>query len=66
MFTIIGCLGTVVAQADTIDAAIDAVRSQIPLTDKKVRAMRNALPKLSGAAEHHVDYGGSGCTVRLA
>lgn len=64
MFIVIGCLGTVIGEADSIDAAIVTVQSQFPLTDKKQRSMRNALGTLKAGAEYHIEYGGSGCTVR--
>lgn len=63
MFKVIGCLGTTVADVDSIDLAINTVLSQIPIGHKKVRTMRNALGKLAQGQEYHVEYGGSGCTV---
>jgi hypothetical protein len=64
MFTIIGCLGAVVAEVNSTDEAIKSVLSQIPVGDKKQRLMRNALDKLTVGGSYEVEYGGSGCTVR--
>lgn len=64
MFTIIGCLGSVVGTADSTDQAITIVQAQVPISTKKVQAMRNALDRLATGREYHVEYGGSGCTVR--
>lgn len=64
MFTVIGCLGSVVAEVNTVPDAIASVLSQIPVSDKKVRSMTNALERLATGAEYHIEYGGSGCTVR--
>ena len=64
MYKVIGCLGTTVADVDSIDLAINAVLSQVQAGAKKVRTMRNALSKLQQGQEYHVEYGGSGCTVR--
>lgn len=64
MFTVIGCLGTIVGQANSTDEAITIVQQQIPLSDKKLRTLGNALQRLAAGSEYHVEYGGSGCTVR--
>lgn len=64
MFTVIGCLGSVVCTTNSTDEAIASVLSQIPLGAKKQRTLTNALGKLAAGSEYHVEYGGSGCTVR--
>ena len=64
MFIVIGCLGTVVAQVDSIDDAIKSVLSQVSVGVNKQNKMRNALGKLTTGSEYHVEYGGSGCTIR--
>lgn len=64
MFVVIGCLGSVIAEVNTIDEAISSVLSQITVSDKKQRAMRNALERLNAGSSYHMEYGGSGCTVR--
>lgn len=64
MFNVIGCLGVSVGQADTIDMATLLVLRQIAIGNKKVQTMRNALSRLTTGQEYHVEYGGSGCTIR--
>jgi len=64
MFIIIGCLGSVVAEVNSTDEAIKSVLSQIPLGNKKQRTLANAIERLAIGSEYHVEYGGSGCTVR--
>lgn len=64
MFTVIGCLGSVIGTADSTDQAVSMVQSQVPISTKKVNAMRNALERLATGREYQVEYGGSGCTVR--
>lgn len=64
MFTVIGCLGTVVGQVDSTEQAVTIVLSQVPISDKKAQTARNAVQRLAKGAEYHVEYGGSGCTIR--
>lgn len=63
MYTVIGCLGSVVAQGVSLGDAVVTVLKQVPISAKKVTAMRNALERLSVGRSYQVEYGGSGCTV---
>lgn len=64
MFNVIGCLGSSVGLADSVDMAVLLVLQQISIGKKKVQTMRNALEKLAVGKEYHVEYGGTGCTIR--
>lgn len=64
MFTVIGCLGSIVAETDSTDEVLLAVQKQIPIGKKKMQTLTNALARLSTGREYHVEYGGSGITVR--
>lgn len=63
MFNVIGCLGITVATTDSIDKVIHSVLTQIPLGNKKIRTLRNALTRLTTGQKYHVEYGHSGCTI---
>ena len=64
MFNIIGCLGVTVATVDTIDKAVLEVLRQIPIGNKRIKSMRNALERLTTDRQYHVEYGHTGCTIK--
>jgi hypothetical protein len=64
MFTVIGCLGSIVAQVNSTDEAVHVVLRQLPISVKKTTTLRNALERLPTGSEYQVEYGTSGCTVR--
>lgn len=64
MFIVIGCLGTVVAEVETTEEAVQVVQRQLPISKKKVQTMRNALDRLRAGSEYQLEYDMSGCTVR--
>ncbi len=64
MFTIIGCLGAIVGSTDNVDEVLAILQQQLPISEKTIGRARKALQNNSFKHEYHVEYGGSGCTIR--
>lgn len=64
-YIIIGCLGSVVGSVDNIPDVISTVQRQLPISNKTCTTLNNKLLRATPGQQVDVDYGGSGCTVRV-
>lgn len=63
MFIIEGCLGVTIGSVESVDEVCALVQKQIPVSAKKVKAMRNGLSGLAKGLFYHIEYGGTGCSI---
>lgn len=59
-----GCLGSIVGRTDSTDGVMSIVLGQLALSEQAKAKLQRGLANPE-ANQVQVDYGGSGCTVRV-